>query len=139
MQIRMIRNSVFPGLCRGRLNCSPDCSTIGAMRSAVLLLFALCLLGAGFEGALDAADPFHGDDASFLHDEHHPHAADPGEPGESDPDSHAHACHCGLHVPPLVIAMTPALIASLQHVSPVTEPALHALALGPPPLPPPIA
>jgi hypothetical protein len=59
-------------------------------------------------------------------------------PDQPDSDGDFHYCHCGLHVPPLFASVTLAT-AVLQHVDPVTISTFNAVALGPPPLPPPIA
>jgi hypothetical protein len=110
------------------------------VRQLFSILAMLGLLAAGFEGAIDAVDVAHDQDPSGMHEEHHAHthADDPAQPGDTDAGSHQHTCHCGLHVPPLFLSAT-AIVSQLRHVRPLTEPALHALALEPPPLPPPIA
>ena len=108
------------------------------MRNAVTLLVVLGLLGTGLEGAVDAVDVAHDDGASGLHEAHHSHPHGPAAPERPDQDGHSHYCHCGLHVPPL-FASAMFAAADMQHVDPVTIATFYALALGPPPLPPPIA
>lgn len=101
------------------------------------MLIVLGLLSTGLEGVFDAVDVAHDGSSTGLHEEHHSHSGDPSSPDDPDSIGHSHYCHCGLHVPPL-FAMATVISTDLQHVQLVTERAFHALALGPPPLPPPI-
>jgi len=120
------------------LHSRPTWQTIIAVRSAITVLVVLGLLTTGFEGALDSFEIAHSGGAAGLHEEHHAHPDAPSSPDHPDSENHSHYCHCGLHVPPLFASATVAIV-ELQHVDPVTISTFQALALGPPPLPPPIA
>ena len=108
------------------------------MRNTITALVVLGLLSAGLEGVRDSVDIVHDGDSAEMHEKHHSLPEGPASPDHTDPDGHSHYCHCGLHLPPLFAAATVTL-ARLQHANPVTVVELHALDLGPPPLPPPIA
>lgn len=120
-----------------RLHSGPTSLTIDEVRNVVTFLVVLGLFLTGLEGVLDSVDVAHDGGASGLHEEHHSHPDDPSSPDHPDSDGHSHYCHCGLHVPPL-FASASVTVLSLQDVSPVTTSAFYAMALGPPPLPPPI-
>ena len=111
--------------------------TINAVGNAITALVVLGLLSTGFEGVVDSVDVAHDGGASGLHEEHHSHPHDPSAPDHPDSDGHFHYCHCGMHVPPLFASVT-VDTSSLQHVTPRSISSFHAMALGPPPLPPPI-
>ena len=112
--------------------------TISKVKHSITVLVVLGLLSTGFEGALDSVDVAHDGGATGMHEEHHSHSDDPSSPDHPDSEEHSHYCHCGLHVPPLFASAT-LMTSNLQHVDPVASFTFHALALGPPPLPPPIA